>query len=380
MRKKRVLILSEGFGAGHTQAAQALAASLTEQCPDVRTRVIELSSFISPVFTQKIVTLYRKTIVSHPLLFGRLYKQQGKKALRPLFQLMLHRIFYTEAAKLIHALRPDLIISTHPFPSIVISRLKRQGLKIPLCTVITDYDAHGFWVTKEAEHFLVSSDEVCEQLIGFNIPQEKIQVTGIPVHPKFWRKNNKESIKVELGLQDMPTLLMMGGGWGIVQNEELLKRVVQWREHIQLIFCTGNNEKLLTKLKNDPEFQHKNVHVLGFVKHIDMLMDAADLLLTKPGGMTCTEALAKRLPMLLYDPIPGQEEINCQHFVHKGYGKKLESLDMLDHSMHALLESYSMEERLIVPIVNKKISTYNPSASTDAIIQLLTRNIYSSAI
>src|SRR5207253_2051488 len=102
--------------------------------------------------------------------------------------------------------------------------------------------------------------------------------------------------------------------------EEIMTYIARWRDQIQLIFCTGNNEKVMQRLTNDARFQHPNIHLMGFTKDIDKLMDISNLLITKPGGMTCTEAMAKGIPMLFFSPIPGQEEENCQYFSENGYG------------------------------------------------------------
>lgn len=133
-----------------------------------------------------IITAYKKTVVSQPRLVGLVYRHQYKKSLNRLTTLALHRLFYTQTRNILRQLRPDLVVCTHPIPSAVISRLKRLGLHVPLCTVITDYDAHGTWISPEVDRYFVSTPEVMRKLRARGVSVSKIQVTGIPVHPNFW--------------------------------------------------------------------------------------------------------------------------------------------------------------------------------------------------
>lgn len=335
MQKKRVLILSEGFGSGHTQAGYALAAGMKEIQPNVHTKVIELGSFLNPTVAPWILSAYRLTVSTNPALVGMLYRKQHDKPLKRLTALALHKLFYNHTADVIRQLRPDLIVCTHPIPSAIIGRLKASGLDVPLCTVITDYDAHGSWMNRQVDQFLVSTESVRRTLLKRGVHPNSVNVTGIPVHPTFWTKEDKAVVRRKLKLKNMPTVFIMGGGWGLVANKELFYQLAQWKDRVQLVFCVGNNQKLLTKLKSSPAFSHPNIVVIGQTKEVSKWMDASDLLITKPGGMTCTEAMAKGLPMLFCESIPGQEEKNCEYFVSGGYGEVLSPL-VLDRWLHAI--------------------------------------------
>ncbi|TVX91781.1 MGDG synthase family glycosyltransferase [Paenibacillus agilis] len=329
MRKKRILLLSEGFGTGHTQAAYSLAVGLKHIAPDVQARVIELGRFLNPTVGPLIFAAYRKTVSTQPKLVGLLYRKKYKKSLHRFTQLALHRIFYTQTSQVVNHLRPDAIVCTHPFPNIVISRLKRSGLHVPLYTLITDYDAHGTWIDDEVSKYLVSADEVRDKLLARGIESDRIVVTGLPVHPKFWSRQTQQEAQASLGLKTMPTVMFMGGGWGLSINEEALQYIAEWREHVQFLFCMGSNSKTIQRMKQDPLFQHPNIHIYGYTHDIPLIMDASDLLVTKPGGMTCTEGMIKGIPMLFYSPIPGQEEENCDYFIDHGYGEMLTSHETL---------------------------------------------------
>lgn len=371
MHKQRVLLLSEGFGAGHTQAAYALSSSLRKIAPNVQTKVLELGSFLNPRVAPLIITAYKKTVSSQPRLIRMMYRSNYKKSLNRLTTLALHRIFYTRTIQIIRQLHPDVIVCTHPIPSVVISRMKRLGmLDVPLCTVITDYDVHGAWVSREVNCYLVSTDQVQKKLMDRGVEKNKILITGIPVHPNFWERHRKEDIRLQFGLKDMPTVLVMGGGWGFMKDEAVNSLLALYREQIQIIFCLGSNEKSLEKMKKDPRFIHPNIQLLGFTKEIDKLMEVSDLLITKPGGMTCSEGLAKGIPMLFHKPLPGQEEENSHYFTQQGWGTPINSLEDITHWIKRLTDNYEEVVRSREEVMDH-IASYRPLQSAQAIIDLL---------
>lgn len=339
MKKSRILILSEGFGTGHTQAAHALAVGLNKLSPHIRARAMELGTFLNPIVAPIVHTAYRKTVVAKPRLVGLLYRKQYQRPLNRITQLALHRIFYTQASKVVSQLRPDAIVCTHPFPNIIISRLKRAGLDIPLYTLITDYDAHGSWIDDEVSTFLVSAQVVKDKLLERGVASDRIIVSGIPVHPNFWESHTPSEARKRLELQDMPTVMFMGGGWGLsIHDIQLEELTAKWRDRVQFLFCMGSNHKMISRMKEAEAFQHPHVHIYDFTKEIPVMMDAADLLVTKPGGMTCTEGMLKGIPMLFDAPIPGQEEENCRFFIERGYAQMMDNRDTLEQWLHKIVQ------------------------------------------
>lgn len=370
LRKKRILILSEGFGAGHTQAAYALSSSLRQLSPNLQTKVLELGNFLNPKMAPIILSAYRKTVTTQPKLMGYVYRHQ--KSFNRLTTLALHRIFYTHAKNIVRQLKPDVIVCTHFIPGAVVSRLKRLDptLKVPLVTVITDYDAHATWISPEVDLYLVSTPEVKSKLRSRNIPATKIQVTGIPIHPNFWKHPGKQEIREQFNLREMPTVLVMGGGWGIMNDQVVNACLAEWRDKIQIVFCLGKNEQALKEMKEDPHYNHPNISLIGFTREIHKLMEVSDLLVTKPGGMTCSEGLAKGIPMLFHHPLPGQEEENCRYFTAAGFGEPIESLEVVEMWMERLLNNYE-------DVQNKRklhleeIARYHPLQCAQSIIELL---------
>ena len=292
-------------------------------------------------------------------------------------QLALHRIFYAQTANVIEQLQPDIVVSTHPFPSTVVSRLKRSGLDVPLCTVITDYDAHGTWISSGTNLYLVSTSNVRDKLTEKGVPRNKIAVTGIPVHPCFWQRNDKAQVAKELNLKNMPTVLIMGGGWGIMGKLDMTEYLMNWREDVQFIICVGNNDKAREELLENPVYHHPNIQVKGFTDNIDKLMDVADLLITKPGGMTCTEAMAKGLPMLFYDAIPGQEEENLQYFISRGFAETIDSINVVEKWLNLLVSDYSGYKK-IRQSIDMNIHAYRPERCVETILQYMDESFETS--
>ncbi|GAB6989634.1 MGDG synthase family glycosyltransferase [Paenibacillus pini] len=377
MQKKRVLILSEGFGSGHTQAGYALAEGMKKINPQIHTKVIELGTFLNPTVAPMILSAYRLTLSTQPGLVGMIYRKQHAKPLNRLTGLALHRIFYHHAAEVIRHLKPDMIVCTHPIPNTIISRLKAAGLNIPLYTVITDYDAHGAWINPAVDRYLVSTQSVRNLLLEHGVRTPKIQVTGIPVHPKFWTIEDKAACREEMNLKPLPTVLIMGGGWGLMSNKSLFQHLHRWKDRVQLVFCTGNNQKLMSKLANDPAYDHPNITIVGQTKEINRWMDAADLLITKPGGMTCTEGLSKGLPMLFCKSIPGQEEKNCEYFVNHGYAEELTSSLILDKWLTKIVAKDAMDTSELkrhisdASIRNLFTESYSPNRCAKELVELL---------
>lgn len=364
-------MLSEGFGAGHTRAAHALSRSLKQLSPHIQTRVFELGSYLNPTIAPWIMAAYRKTVSARPRFMGMVYRYQYNKSINRISSLALHRLFYTHTLSIIRQLKPDIIVCTHPIPNAVISRLQRLGLHhIPLFTLITDYDAHATWITPEVHTYLISTPEVKTKMLQHGVPLSKIVVTGIPVHPDFWRQHNKEEIRARYSLKDMPTVLMMGGGWGLMNHTNLIEYMTRWRSSIQFIFCLGNNDKARKQLAAEPRLQHEHVHILGYTHEIDKLMEVSDLLITKPGGITCTEGLAKGIPMLFFAPLPGQEEENCHYFTEHGYGEPIHSFDTVAKWMVRLSQDVEPLRKIRQEHIDN-LERFHPTACAEVILNSL---------
>ncbi len=370
--RKMVLILSEAFGSGHTKAAEALAQGISIQEPSIYTQIVEMGRMLHPIISDFILGSYKQIITTCPYLWKKIYHHLSKQNQTTPYwlQLMIYQLFHRNMEKVLEQIKPDLVICTHPFGSSSISRLKKMGYPVSLCTVITDFHAHRVWAQPEVDLYLVSDDEVHRQLADFGIPKHRIAVTGIPVKSIFWMRNNKLEARTKLNLKNMPTVMIMGGGLGLGGISDLAHSLIKWKENVQLILCTGYNHSLKISLERNPLFQHPHIMITGFVDIIDQLLDAADLLITKPGGLTCFEALGKGVPMLIYRPIPGHEEFNCNHLVQQQLAIRIRNLQELDSWIEKLLFFPEAYERLNTNIKQFQ-QKMNPLAGVKAVIDLL---------
>ncbi|MBA2123415.1 hypothetical protein B9J78_00480 [bacterium Unc6] len=200
------------------------------------------------------------------------------------------------------------------------SELKSKGeISASLIAVITDFDAHPYWFSKYVDEFIIPTEEMKEEFISYGIEANRIHAFGIPIHPGFSKTQNKLALKTKLGMRkDLPTILVMGGGWGLGPIEKIVQHLNGSKMALQLIIVAGKNEALYDKLKKispEPNISIKN---FGYVNNIDELMEISDIAITKPGGLVASELLTKGLPAVLIDVIDGQERANGNYLISKG--------------------------------------------------------------
>lgn len=208
--------------------------------------------------------------------------------------------------------KPDLILLTFPTP--VVSILKRDfKIHTPVCTVITDYRLHKNWITPDSEQYFVATEDLKQELVAVGVPITNITVTGIPIHEKFNFSVDRDTWLTEHGLDpEKKTLLMVAGAFGVMDGfKEMLTALVDKSNHQFVVVC-GKNQTLVNNLQQ--HFKGKNVLVMGYTQEMAEWMSACDLMLTKPGGITITESLCKHIPLVFFDPAPGQEVGKCSLF------------------------------------------------------------------
>ncbi len=367
---KKVLVLSEAIGTGHTKAAEALIQGISYLAPSVHTQVVEVGKTLNPLKTKLLVFAYLKTIMRSPIIWKKIYHYQHNKPLSSWKKFIIYHLFHRQMEVLLAQEKPNLIICTHPFSSASVARLKKVlASPLPLCTVITDFHVHGAWVHSEVDVYLVANKHVSDQLINMGVPENRIAITGLPLRLNFWGKKNKQDVRQKLKLQDIPVVMIMGGGFGLGGIQELATALLKWKDKIQLIICTGKNEKLRSSLVKDKRFHHPHIRILGFTEHIDEWMDAADLLITKPGGLTCFEAISKGLPLYIYQPIPGHEERNCNYLVDNQLAIRIDDANSIDKWIKKHLSP--KEKSLSDEQIRQDQQEIDPLASAGFIINFL---------
>ncbi|WP_042331305.1 UDP-N-acetylglucosamine--LPS N-acetylglucosamine transferase [Desulfosporosinus orientis] len=351
MKQLRILVFSAGFGNGHYKAAEAVIAAIKAKEPSAEITHLDFGDFLSKRFNAMAKNLYIEMIKHTPKLWGKFYDTTAKFHPDSRIQRFLKQLGRKEFLKFIQDLSPDMIVCTYPTVSSILAQLRsEQILQVPLVTVITDYTAHSHWIHPGVDRYMVACKEVKEILLSWGIREQSILVTGIPVNPKFELKTERVNLINKLGLNpDIPIFLLMGGDYGGVKTtKRICTKLSNSEVPIQSIVVCGKNSKLYKSLA-DVSGQSPNPMIrLGYVHNLEELMTVSNLIITKAGGLTVTEALKKQLPLLIYKAIPGQEEANAEFILRSGAGQTANSEKELMDFINYYLNNPRVIERMRV--------------------------------
>ena len=323
----RVLILLTDTGGGHHRASLALKETIEK---DSNNEVmIEDALMYSSKFLHFVVTkLYMLFATKTPKLYGKLYNSADKVSI---IDKAVHKIasFYSrKLCKLIAEFKPDCIICCHAFCSEMVSNLKKKGkINTLIFNIITDYAAHAAYINDNVDAYIVANDDMVHQLREqYNVDGTIIHPLGIPIYETFYRKEDPVVMREKLGLNPYKkTVLMMAGSFGVANIFEIYKNLNKNPGDYQLVVVTGKNEKLFTDfqtiVKNGyiPTKKGNNIKVkiptklCYFVDNIEDYMSAGDIIITKPGGLTVSESMAKEIPMAIFRSYDGQEKDNAEY-------------------------------------------------------------------
>lgn len=335
-----ILFLTAATGGGHVKAALALMKQMEKQIPDCKTNLVDSLKYINPIVDRLITGTYLITIRKTPGIYGKLYdiseKDEYVTDLVKVFNNILSRRLY----RLFEQQVPSAVICTHTIPLQMLSRLKVKGLlNIPLIGIVTDFSNHYFWKLDGIDAFIVPHEFIKQDMLKMGIPESRVYTCGIPVAEDFLTTSGDKRQALEnLGLENKPTLLLMGGSLGFGDIRTVFASLLSVRRDIQIIVVAGSNKKLKASLENIAQNSDKNIRVFGYTDRISELMDASSLLITKPGGITISEALVKKLPILIMTPIPGQEERNARFLINAGASVRITQCDDMEAMLEKILD------------------------------------------
>ncbi len=343
----RLLIVSASAGAGHTRAAQGLEEAARVLHPDADVRHVDILDFTAKAYKRTYAGGYLKMVDRAPALWGALYRASDRVRQRKVqdrFVRFFDKLEFAGFRAYVRTFAPDVVLATHFLPCQVFAPYRARGRdSFPLGVVLTDFDVHAFWVQPAADRFFVGSDELVAILAGHGIPSERITVSGIPIRRAFAGPHDRTALRRSLALTDTaPVVLVSSGGAGVGSLEETVRGVLQCAP-VQVLAVTGRNEALRRQLSKLEAPEGATLRVFGFVEQMADLMAASDLAVAKSGGLTTAECLATGLPMIVRDPIPGQEERNADFLLEIGAGLKAHGPASLLFKVRALL---SDRERL----------------------------------
>ncbi len=306
----RVLILTASYGSGHNEAAHALAGALAEQGAEPIV-VDHFRACVHPLFDRLSRAAYAALLRRAPALWGLAYELGDRLASDSWMTLGASRIGAPALARLLDRLAPDAVLTVHATPAVAMAELAGAGRqRPPHVTVVTDFVAHSQWMAAGIDHYCVAADEVGREFVARGIPRERIEVTGVPVRREFGLALDAVEARRALGFADhAPVVLAMSGSWGGLGRLPQIARVlVAAGRPLQGLLVAGRDARLEATLA--ALTAGSRLRAVGYVREVRRLMAAADLLITKAGGMTIAEALAAETPLLLYGSLPGQERRN----------------------------------------------------------------------
>ncbi|MBP7217091.1 MAG: galactosyldiacylglycerol synthase, partial [Candidatus Omnitrophica bacterium] len=251
----------------------------------------------------------------------------------------IHMLNSPKLKNLFDRFQPDIVACSQAFPCGMVADYKKTyQSNLPLIAVLTDFVPHDYWIYDTINAYVVPSQEIGDRLVQKGIPQEKIKPFGIPFDPKFNIPVAKEPVLASLGLaENATTILIMGGGQGLGPIQTILDSLNLVSGNVQYIIITGTNKKLFNVLQKKVKTFPRKTALLPFASNVNELMAAADIIITKPGGITTAEALTKHLPMIIVQPIPGQEENNTRFLTQKKAALRVEDPSTIHEAIEQLL-------------------------------------------
>ncbi len=331
----KILVLSAAVGAGHLRAAEAVELALRELAPDDLVENRDVLTLTNGMFRKLYGSAYLDLVNKMPHVLGYFYDyldrplstQKKSDSLRRLAQ----RMNLGKFLKFLRATPWDVVVNTHFLPAEMIAGLKLKGeFPAPQLTVTTDFETHRLWANEPCEHYFTATGEGACYLEHWGVPSGRCTITGIPIHPRFSKRPSRGECRAKHGIDnDRPVVLQLAGGFGVGPIEQILDSLCKIEQPLELLVVTGRNAELREKLQNKKLPERHRVKILGFTTEMDELMTAADLIVTKPGGLTTSEALACGAAIVVVNPIPGQESRNSDYLLEHGAAIKVNNMATL---------------------------------------------------
>ncbi len=356
----KVLFLSAPIGVGHQQAAMAIAHAMQRINPDIVIEHVDTFEYLNKFFGRALLSIYFKSLSSLPQAYALAYAWGNESKWALLMRRCISCFFANEMKSYLLDYAPDVVVCTHATPAGMMHYLKEE-CQIDLHTVgvVTDFAVHRLWINKTIKQYFVAEESLLQDLIKYQIKQEQSYAFGIPVSIMYGQNYNKSMLLERIGFsKNSRVVLLMGGGAGLFPMIEAIEALNQCKTELQLIIVTGKNKKIYDKLKKIKRFIRHDMKVFGFVNNVHELMAMSDVLISKAGGLTVSEALCSGLPMLIYKPIPGQEEENTKFLIKKKVAIRIDKISILEKVIDKIfrIESNVLDN---MKINAKKISKPN---------------------
>ena len=367
----KVLIFYASYGGGHLNAAKSIENCIKTNYKDMDVEMIDCMKYVNKTIEKVTTAAYREMAKKAPWAWGRIYSDAQKGPLAHITT-RSNKIMAIKLLKLLREKKPDLIISTHPFGSQMCSYLKRKNkINSKIATIMTDFAPHDQWLVghEYTDYFFVAHNKMKDYLINKGISESKVFDTGIPISENFQKQYNKKEIFDKYNLDESKfTILFFGGGefgLGKTRTVQIFNNFVEETKNnnIQIIAISGKNHKMKSAFEEvvDSNNANSTVKIIEFSNEVPKLMAIANLVVTKPGGLTTSESLASHLPMVVINPIPGQEEENAEFLESKNIAVWIKKSDDSKEIIESLLNN---REKISIMKENTKILA-RPNSTRD---------------
>ncbi len=370
----KILILYGSYGGGHKSAANAIKNHIEENYEEFNVTAVDCIEYISKIINKITTGAYNQMAKKAPWAWKRVYFGSEKGFLSKISNGM-NKLMAKKLYHLIEEENPNIIVSTHPFATQMVGRLKRKGkINCKVSTIMTDFEIHSEWLQESEyiDNYFVAQTGMKESMVKLGIDSSKIYVTGIPMSERFLENFDRKEILREFELEDnKKTVLFFGGGeMGLGKDRtcEILKTLVESFENIQVVAISGRNEVMQDAFQEIVANSNSSnrVKILDYTQKVPELMSISSLVITKPGGLTTTESLASGLPMIIINPIPGQEEQNAEFLEKSKVGIWLQKND----DIKKVLETVILNDELLEQM-RKNTNKFAKKTSTKDICEII---------
>lgn len=322
---KRILLMYITDVSGHRSASLAVEKGIRSLAPDTQILNINVFSYTNPVWERIINKAYMSVVKTKPEIWDYLYDNPKVLTRIKKIRELIHKTNTDKLRALFDNFKPDAVACTQAYPCGMVADYKKNlNVDLPLVGILTDYAPHSYWIYNNVDVYVVPSEETGQKLVRDGVLKERVRPLGIPIDPKYTTALDKNLIHQELNLDPgLPTILVMGGGQGLGPIQKIILYLDRMQHECQVLVVTGINKKLFNWIKQR-NFR-KKVMAFGHIDFVDKLMEVATLIITKPGGVTTAEALAKELPMIIIHPLPGQEAVNTRFLLKQGMALKVDN-------------------------------------------------------
>lgn len=335
----KVLIVSVKTGYGHHSAAKAIIDYLSQR--GVVCEMLDTFEYINPHLADTIDNGYMFSTKYFPEIYGKAYDildRQEEKRDKHSPITVLSKIVSKKLKDFITDYAPDIIIGTHSYACMMMTYLREKEIvTCPLVGIVTDFTVHPFWESTELDYYIIPNELLSNQMKKKGIPPEKVRPFGIPIKKQFSQKLQKEEARRMLGIENKLTLLVMMGSMGFGNIVKDIASIDDLDKDFQILCVCGKNEKMKAEIES--RRWNKKVMPFGFVDNVDVMMDASDFIITKPGGLTSSEFLSKKLPAIIMNPIRGQEDRNTEFLVNNGAAIMVTDTFPLEEALFEMIES-----------------------------------------